>query len=54
MDVSYERTKISVREHRRKTGGGGASAISVLFCVLSGIFYFKIENFPLRGQANFC
>ena len=39
---------------RSKQGGGGAGCISVLFCVLSGIYYFNIENFSQKGQANYC
>ena len=39
---------------RSKQGGGGASGISVLFCVLSGLYYFNIENFSQVGQANYC
>ena len=39
---------------RSKQGGGGGGCISVLFCVLSGLYYFNIENFNKKGQANYC
>ena len=41
-------------ENGGKTGGGGGSCVSILFCVLSGIYYFNIENFSEKGLGNYC
>ena len=52
-----QQARLSVTEQvsaHQKTGGTGANCLSFLFCVLSGLFYFKIETFSLKGQANFC
>ncbi len=42
-------------EGRGKKGGGCGGLISLVFCVLTGIYYFNVENLADKlGQPNYC